>query len=137
MPSEIALPFHLGLDGRVVMVSDPDAQIRQHVWALINTQPAERVTVPGYGVPTMDLVFEGNDGDDVATLATTMITEAMETHEPGVLLQGVTVNPDTEENLAKVDVLYARRDAADSGTVANANEAIIGASGVVREVVRG
>jgi phage baseplate assembly protein W len=137
MPSEIAVPFRVGADGRVVTTSDPDEQVRQHVVALINTSPTQRACVPGYGVRVTPLMFENMDGDDVAVQLRTEVSRAMQEHEPGVALISAEVGDDTGENLASVDIRYARRDAADSGTAANANTAIIGANGVVREVVRG
>ena len=43
----------------------------------------------------------------------------------------------TQDNLSVVNVEYQRLDAPDSGDVMNMNSAIIGANGVVREIVRG
>lgn len=138
MPSEIAMPFRLDGSGRVVKISDPDAQVRQHVLALLNTTPQERAMVPGYGTGLVGLLFGDPDGDEVASQAAVMVRTAMKTWEPGVDL--IRAAPDQErsvENRAVVEVEYRRLDAADSETVANANTAVIGANGVVREVVRG
>lgn len=138
MPQEINIPFRVDGTGRVVTTSDPDAQVRLHVLALLNTTPAERPMVPGYGTNTLSLVFGDPDGDEVAAQAAIMIQDAFAEHEPGVeLVKAEASERDSEENWAVIDVDYRRRDAADSGTVANANEAIIGANGTVREVVRG
>ncbi len=136
MPVELAVPFHLGSTGRFALTSDPDDQIRQHVLALVNTYPPERVTVPGYGVNLPPLVFENLDPDEVGIQARTLITDAMAKHEPGVEL--VQVTPKEEgDGVAVVDVRYARKDAADSGVAANANTVVISAGGVIREIVRG
>lgn len=137
MPSEINVPFRVDGNGRVVTTSDPDAQVRLHVLALLNTTPAERAMVPGYGVDTVGLLFGDPDGDEVAAQAATMIRDGFTEWEPGVSLLRAEADEDSEGNLAVVNVEYARRDAADSGTVANANTAIIGANGVVRDIVRG
>lgn len=51
MSSEINVPFRVDGNGRVVTASNPDAQIRLHVLALLNTIPEERAMVPGT-VPT-------------------------------------------------------------------------------------
>lgn len=67
-----------------------------------------------------------------------MARDAFARWEPGVELLKAEANvKDSEDNWAFVDIDYRRRDAADSGTVANSNIAIIGANGTVREVVRG
>lgn len=137
MPSEIAVPFRVDLNGRVVSTSNPDAQVRQHVLALINTTPEERLMVPGYGVNLVGLTFGGSDPEDVATQASLRIQDAMAVHEPGVELLSTTPEMNEDGNIAQVSVEYRRLDAPDSAAAANANTAIIGASGVVREVIRG
>lgn len=138
MSVEINVPFRVDGNGRVVTTSDPDAQVRLHVLALLNTIPAERAMVPGYGTDIITLVFEDQDGDDVATQAALLAKDAFAIWEPGVELVRAEANArDSEDNWAYVDIDYRRRDAADSGTVANSNTAIIGANGQVREVVRG
>lgn len=138
MPSEIAIPFRVDGNGRVVTTSDQDAQVRLHVLALINTVPVERAMVPGYGTNVLGLVFGDPDGDEVAAQAAVLVRDAFATWEPGVeLLKSEANERDSEDNWAVIEVDYRRRDAADSGTVANSNVAIIGANGRVREVVRG
>lgn len=138
MPSEIAVPFRLDGNGRVVAATNPDDQVRLHVLALLHTTPEERAMVPGYGTDLVGLMFGDPDGDEVAVQAGLRIRASMREFEPGVDL--IRVDPDldgSEGNFARVDVEYRRLDAADSGTVANSNTAIIGANGVVREIVRG
>lgn len=138
MSHEFSVPFRLDGNGRVVAESNDDARVRLHVLALLNTHPFERVTVPGYGTDLVGLMFGDPDADEVATQATIRIQEAMATYEPGVSLVRAEPNYDgSEENLVKVDVEYRRLDAPDSGAVVNTNVAIIGANGVVREIVRG
>lgn len=137
MPSEIAVPFRLDGNGRVVTVTDPDAQVRLHVVALINTLPPERAMVPGYGVDTSGLVFM-DDPEEVGVQVALRVREGMRKHEPGVDL--VSSNPEVfsdDGGLTSVAVEYRRLDAPDSASVANANRALIGANGVVREIVRG
>lgn len=137
MPTEIAVPFRLDGNGHVVSTSNPDAQVRQHVLALINTIPDERAMVPGYGTNLMGLLFE--DEEEVETQVSLRIKESMQAFEPGVELISVTPTyaDSSEQGFAKVSLDYRRLDAPDSATLANANVAVIGANGVVREVVRG
>jgi phage baseplate assembly protein W len=138
MPSEIAIPFRVDGNGRVVTTDNPDAQVRLHVLALLGTIPEERAMVPGFGTGIISNVFGDPDGDAVAQQTAVMVRDAFRTWEPGVDLVRAEANTtDSEGNLASVDVEYRRLDAADSGTVANSNSAIIGANGIVREIVRG
>lgn len=135
MPTEIAVPFRLDGNGHVVAVSDPDAQVRQHFLALINTTPDERAMVPGYGTDLLNLVFE--DEEEVETQVALRIKDALRSFEPGVELIRATPDSVSEQGFAGVSLEYRRLDAPDSATLANANVAVVGANGVVREVVRG
>lgn len=136
MTVELAIPFHLSSTGSLASISDSDAQVRQHVFALVNTVPTERVTVPGYGVNLQALLFENLEPDEAGIQSQTLISTAMRTWEPGVELTSTEAHGE-DDNVAVVDVRYRRKDAADSGTAANANTVLISAGGVVREIVRG
>lgn len=137
MPTEIAVPFRLDGNGRVVTVTDPDAQVRQHVMALINTHPEERAMVSGYGVDIHSLLFL-DEQDEIATQVSLRVRNAMQKFEPGVeLITARSGKGSSEDNITKVDIEYRRLDAPDSGSMAHSNAAVIGANGVVREIVRG
>lgn len=135
MPTELAVPFRLDGNGRVVTTSDPDTQVRQHVLALINTTPVERAMVPGYGTDLQGLMFE--DEDEVEAQVALRVQDSMRTFEPGVELIHAVADPVEEIGFARVSIEYRRKDAPDSATLANANVAIVGTNGEVREVVRG
>ena len=138
MPSEISVPFRVDGNGKVITTSNPDAQVRLHVLALLNTIPEERAMVPGYGVNTVGLMFENPGGDEIATQVATLVRDGFRVWEPGVdLIRAVPDISASDDDFSKVEVEYRRLDAADSGTVANSNTAIIGANGKVREIVRG
>lgn len=138
MPTEIAIPFRVDLNGRVVTTDNPDTQVRQHVLALLNTTPIERAMVPGYGSDLTDLLYGDPDADEIAAQASLRVRDAMKMHEPGVdLIKAVANTQDSDENLSVIEVEYRRLDAPDSTVVANANMAVIGANGVIREIVRG
>ena len=136
MSVELAIPFHLSSTGTVATVSNPDAQVKQHVFALVNTYPPERVTVPGYGVNLPPLLFENYDAEEIGIQVRTLVTDAVATWEPGVEI--TKVEPSVEkDNVSVVSIGYARKDSADSNTAANSNTAIIGANGSIREIIRG
>lgn len=138
MPIEISIPFRLGPDKTVATEVIPDAQIRQHVMSLINTEPGERVVLGDYGVPLAEMVFEEND-ETVSTIVAQDIQDGLAKYEPGVLVRGVSAVPGmTGDGLSRVNVAYYRTDAPDSPVVSrNMNAAVVTASGKVIEVVRG
>lgn len=140
MPVEISIPFRLGPDKRIATESNPDAQIRQHVMSLVNTEPGERVVLGDYGVPLSDLVFE--DGDVVVANALAIdIANALGTFEPGVAIQEIVPGPtrSTGDGLDTVNVKYLRTDAPTSSTSVSRsqNVAVISTGGHVSEVIRG
>lgn len=65
---EISVPFSFDRGGRVAVVSDPDAQVRQKVNALLRTNPGERVMRPTYGVSMLQYVFENISRADLAAM---------------------------------------------------------------------
>jgi phage baseplate assembly protein W len=136
MPTELAVPFHLSNSGSVATVTNPDVQVKQHVFALVNTYPPERVTVPGYGVNVTPLLFENMDPGEVGAQVRVLVTDAMASWEPGVALTNVRSH-EGGDNVSVLDIQYARKDAADSGTAANSNTVVISANGTVRETIRG
>lgn len=137
MASEIAVPFRLDGNGRVVTVTDPDVQVRQHIMALVNTHPDERPMIPGYGVDLTPLPFSDADTEEIAAQVSIRVRAAAQQFEPGVEVMEVVPEPDDNDGTRRMTMEYRRLDAPDSSSVANANVAVIGANGTVREVVRG
>jgi len=139
MPDEIAVPFRLDSGGGIAVESNPNAQIRQHVMSLINTEPSERAVLGDYGVALEEQLFTNDDNESVAQHLADQISAAFAQWEPGVRLQNVTAIPGSlGDGTATVDVQYLRVDAPDttvSGT--GTNVAVIRVGGHVDEVVRG
>jgi phage baseplate assembly protein W len=139
MPSEISIPFRLGPDSKIAVETDPNAQIRQHVMSLVNTEPGERVVLAEYGVPLSDALFEGSD-EVVAQDVALDIAEAMATYEPGVKIQEIAPVPgNSGDGLATVSFKYLRTDSPTTNIAVarNQNVAVITAGGKVSEVIRG
>jgi phage baseplate assembly protein W len=139
MPSEISIPFRLGPDNKLAAESDPNAQIRQHVNSLINTEPGERVVLGNYGVPLSEMLFEGDDEVVAGDLASD-IADAMATFEPGVGIRQIARVPGPDgDGLSVVSVQYLRTDSPTTSIAASRsqNVAVISASGKVSEVIRG
>jgi phage baseplate assembly protein W len=139
MPSEISIPFRLGPDSKIAVETDPNAQIRQHVMSLVNTEPGERVVLGEYGVPLSDALFEGSD-EVVAQDVAQDIAEAMATYEPGVKIQEIAPVPgNSGDGLATVSFKYLRTDSPTTNIAVarNQNVAVVTAGGKVSEVIRG
>jgi phage baseplate assembly protein W len=94
--SEISIPFRLGQDSHILAETIPDAQIRQHVMSLVNTEPGERVVLGGYGVPLSEMLFEDDDEETASDVAVD-IANAMATYEPGVQIQELQPIPGLPE----------------------------------------
>lgn len=137
MPVEIAIPFRLDDTGRVAVEANPNAQIRQHVMSLINTEPSQRVVLSNYGVPLSRSLFANND-ESVAFELAELIKSAFARWEPGVALSNVNAVPgQMGDGLATVAVNWIRQDAPEMHTAKGTNVATIRIGGHVDERVRG
>ena len=138
MPSEISIPFRLNGSGQIATETVPNAQVRQHVMSLLNTQPGERVVYSDYGVPLADSLFEADSA--VTQELPDIIDTAFARWEPGVQL--TAVNPETTDNpwdgAVNVNISYLRTDAPDTTVPATTtNVAVVSPGGAVTEVIRG
>jgi phage baseplate assembly protein W len=137
--SEISIPFRLGQDSHILAETIPDAQIRQHVMSLVNTEPGERVVLGGYGVPLSEMLFEDDDEETASDVAVD-IANAMATYEPGVQIQELQPIPGPAgDGLSMVSFKYLRTDAPSTRIIDSTqqNVAVISVGGKVTEVVRG
>jgi phage baseplate assembly protein W len=107
--TEILAPFQLTPSGSVAVTSDPARQARQHVTALVSTQPGERVMLPGYGVSLSALVFAPND-PSVLSVVQQDVTRALGTWEPSLTVTNVSPVPgnDPAQGQAMVNVDYVQ-----------------------------
>lgn len=134
MPIEIAFPFALDDSGQVAVESNPDAQIRNHVLALVNTARSERVVLGDYGIPLVQELFE-NDPTVVSNEVASLIRAAFAKWEPGITLVSVSATP--QDTGVNVSVNYQRQDAPETGLGGSKiNTAVITVGGHVAEVVR-
>lgn len=137
MPVEMAIPFALGPDGSVAMVSDPLRRAVQRVVALVGTRPTEKIMDADFGVPLDSLVFEP-DTDVAETELQDMVENALARYEPGITLLDVTPVMG-EENTGVVDAKISIELTEDpiTGTNQFVNTATIYPGGTVREIIRG
>lgn len=105
MSIEILVPFQLTASGGVATTTDPGLQAQQHVTSLVSTNPGERLTLPGYGVPLAALVFASNDPVVIATIEQD-VTNALASWEPSIIVRSVSpaAGVDPAEGIAMVNV---------------------------------
>lgn len=65
--------------------------LKSDLMTLLLTNPGERVMLPTFGTPLISLLFEPND-DIAATQARQMIIDAIQTWEPRIVVQNLTVS---------------------------------------------
>jgi len=78
--------------------------IRSDLLSLLLTNPGERVMLPEFGTPLMELVFEQNDAA-TAELARDMIATAIETWEPRIAVTAIETNVGVQDSLDLTDPL--------------------------------
>ena len=117
MSIEIAIPFSLDKGGRIATVTNPNAQISQHVKSLVGTEPGERVMMSAYGVPLKQYLFEPND-TQVSQLITTDVQVAVATWEPGLVVNDIEPIPNVDgDGVSSVEVNYSRAGSPNSPIV--------------------
>lgn len=124
---EIVVPFGFDRSGGVAITTDPDAQVRQKVNALLRTTPGERVMRPLYGVSLLEYVFENITRADLTAIQQE-ISDGFDAWIPSARLVQLTgvAGPDQGVPVDTVilSLQYARRfDAA--GTIASADIPIV------------
>lgn len=82
--------------------------IRQSVTTILDTEPGERVMLPGFGCGLRRYLMAPNNLA-TRTAMTEDIRSALETWEPRIQLTAVEVSPDTDPSLVWVDIAYLRR----------------------------
>jgi phage baseplate assembly protein W len=101
------VPLQMGPSGTIATVTDQDSITSQHVQALISTVQAERIMLPGYGLPLAGLVFAGND-PVLENVIQNDVIDAFQQWEPDLTL--LTVNQsnstDIQSGIAAVSVTY-------------------------------
>jgi len=80
---ETAQPFHIDATGAVAFDIDPVAWARNHILALLLTNPGERVMRPSYGVGIGRILFE-NDTPLLEQQLITTINTSLAIFEPNI-----------------------------------------------------
>ena len=88
---------------------DGDENVGQSLALLLSTGWGERVMRPRFGTNARELVFAPGSVGNLAALETS-IRDAVQNHEPRVVLVGVVVRPDPEEpERVDIEVTYTVR----------------------------
>lgn len=127
MSTELLAPFGLTPSGQVAVTDDPRVQARQHVTALVSTNPGERVMLPEYGVALSGLVF-APDNVVVAQTVQRDVTQALAAWEPGISVTSVIPAPgqDPTTGAAMVDVDFQQGMTASPGAAVQTATILIG-----------
>lgn len=102
-------PFRLGSQGGVAVTDDPDRHLRDRIEAILFTAPGERVNRPEFGAGLNRTLFEGLN-EVMLTALEFRVTDAL-SRELGdeLLLDDVTLEPDTESGEVVLRLAFRRR----------------------------
>jgi hypothetical protein len=105
MSTEIVTPFSLDANGNVLVTTDPDLQIEQHLISLVSTDPGERVMLPNYGVPTDSYLFSINS-DSAQEQILNAVTAAVGVWEPSVTVSDISFggNQDPDDSSLQIEI---------------------------------
>jgi hypothetical protein len=102
----LAFPPRVGPDGRVAF-SDGEANIRQGVQVVLQTEPGERVRLPDFGAGLGRLLFEPNTTATHREIGE-RIRRALAAWEPRIAVQQVDVAEDARDARAAVATVTFR-----------------------------
>lgn len=103
----LALPLLPGAGSGLGWLGGLDL-IRQSVTTILDTEPGERIMLPGFGCGLRRYLMAPNNVTTRTAMAND-IRSALETWEPRIQVQGVEVTPDDDPYLVWVDIAYVRR----------------------------
>lgn len=133
----MAQPFGVDPQGRIAFTADPRQQLQARIRTVIGTNLSERVMRPTYGVPMIDYLFESDDSTSASQL-TSDIRTAVETFEPGVVLNDVEATFGQGDGLIGLDVSYATSNSTSSESLSiPVNSAALYRGGAIEEQRRG
>jgi phage baseplate assembly protein W len=133
MGIQMTIPFTVLQNGAVSVETDLNLQVQQRVDAIVSTEVGQRAMRAAMGLPLSKLLF-GNNRTFIASELTNLVTQQLNTYEPG--LQIISVKPvvdQANEGVAGISVNYAPILAA-SKTQAIGNVVTIQVGGTVTEV---
>jgi uncharacterized protein len=89
---EVAQPFNIDATGGVAYDIDPVVWARNHILAVLLTNPGERVMRPTYGAGIFDFVWENDDPLTEQTIISS-VQNAVKLWEPNVTINEIDFVP--------------------------------------------
>lgn len=112
----ISFPPRLGSDGRIAWSRGAD-NVRESITVLLQTDPGERLMLPGFGGGLRSFLFETNS-TPTHRLVQERVTFALTRWEPRIRLESVEVDPDPDApDAALVSVRYRLVATGETGGV--------------------
>lgn len=104
---EMSQPFNIDATGEVAFDTDPAIWARNHILAILLTNPGERVMRGTYGAGIYNFVWE-NDDPLVEQQMITDIRQAVAAYEPNITLQQVAFVPQPDySGVVTLDVAFS------------------------------
>ncbi len=86
---------------------DGMALIRQSIETILDTEPGERIMLPGFGCGLRRYLMEPNSLTTRTAIAED-ISAALQSWEPRIRLTNVAVTPDEDPSLVWIEIAYVR-----------------------------
>lgn len=126
---QLTIPFSLDASGRIQEGTDVFDQTGDRVRAIIETEPGERVMLPQFGVPMIELLFATDDGQ-VQDRIRSSIAEQLSLWENNVRVNIINFSKlDLAQGISGLEVDWDLIDASGG----SANHVVIGPGGVLIE----
>lgn len=104
---ETAQPFSIDVNGAVAYDADPVLWARNHILAVLLTNPGERVMRPTYGAGIFNFVFDNADPLIEAQI-TSDIQNAISIWEPNITLHSLDFVPQPDfSGIAVLDIMFS------------------------------
>lgn len=100
----LALPLVPGDDGRLPGVAGP-ARVRQAIFVILDTEPGERVMLPGFGCGLRRFLMQPNNNATRAQIERE-VGDALKRWEPRIAVSEVAVEAGDDPALVLIQVRY-------------------------------
>jgi uncharacterized protein len=102
----IAFPPRIGADGKLAW-SEGETNIRESIRIILETEPGERINLPGFGAGLRKLLFEPN------TVATRFeiqdqVAKALAAWEPRISVTDISVEEDPSDSQGAIATIHYR-----------------------------
>jgi len=100
----LALPLQAGEGGALALADGPE-KVRQAIAIILDTEPGERLMLPGFGCGLRRFLMQPNSSATRAAMQRE-IESALKTWEPRIRLDGVLVSPADDPSMVLVQIAY-------------------------------